>query len=79
MIMVKEVETKHKFGDKPWLGFEHVTMTPLCRKLLDEKLLSAAERKWVNDYHKEIWQKTSGFFKNDERTRKWLDRECAEI
>lgn len=77
--MVKETKTTHSFGDKPWLTFEHVTMTPLCRKLIDEKLLTADEKKWVNEYHQEIWEKTSGFFKNDERTTKWLKRECAPL
>ncbi|ORY69496.1 metallopeptidase family M24 [Pseudomassariella vexata] len=26
IFMVREVKTKHSFGDKPYLGFEHVTM-----------------------------------------------------
>ncbi|KAF2718313.1 putative Xaa-pro aminopeptidase P [Polychaeton citri CBS 116435] len=77
IVMVKEVQTKHKFGDKPFLGFEHVTMTPLCRKLVDVELLSKEEKGWIDSYHKEILQKTSKFFSNDERTRRWLERECA--
>ena len=79
MIMAKEVSTSHKFGDKPWLGFEHVTMTPMCRKLIDALLLTSEEKQWLNDYHEEIWEKTSGFFKGDERTTKWLKREVAPI
>ena len=77
--MAKEVETNHKFGDKPWLGFEHVTMAPLCQKLIDHSLLSPADKKWVNDYHAEVWEKTSGYFENDELTRNWLKRETAAI
>lgn len=79
MIMAKETKTTHKFGDKPWLGFEHVTMVPMCKKLTDVKLLSTEERQWLNEYHEEIWEKTSGFFKNDERTTSWLKRETAAI
>ncbi|MCJ1457203.1 hypothetical protein MMC28_007570 [Mycoblastus sanguinarius] len=79
IIMAKEVETKHRFGDKPYLGFEHVTMVPMCRKLIDAGLLSAKERKWINAYHEEVLEKTKGFFDGDERTMRWLERETAEI
>ncbi|GAB7362166.1 hypothetical protein MBLNU230_g2192t1 [Neophaeotheca triangularis] len=77
VIMVREVETKHKFGDKPFLGFEHVTMVPMCRKLVDVSLLTEGEREWLNAYHREVLEKTAKFFEGDERTRKWLERECA--
>lgn len=79
MIMAREATTNHKFGDKPWISFEHVTVVPMCRKLIDPKLLDPEERDWLNDYHKEVWEKTSGFFKDDERTTKWLKRETAPI
>ena len=49
--MVKEAETKHKFGDKPYLGFEHVTLVPMCRKLIDKSLLTPAEVKFLDTYH----------------------------
>lgn len=74
MVMTREVKTTHQFNEKPNLGFEHVTMVPLCQKLIDVKLLTPREKQWVNDYHKEVWHKTSDFFKNDERTTKWLKR-----
>ncbi|EER27392.1 Xaa-Pro aminopeptidase, putative [Coccidioides posadasii C735 delta SOWgp] len=79
IVVAKEVKTPHKFGDKPWIGFEHVTMTPLCQNLMDTSLLTAEEKKWVNDYHTEVWEKTKGFFNNDELTRNWLKRETQPI
>lgn len=79
MIMAGEAQTNHKFGDKPWLGFEHVTMVPMCRKLIDPKLLDPGERVWLNDYHQEVWDKVSGFFREDATTLKWLRRETAPI
>ncbi|KAF9631296.1 Creatinase [Lasiodiplodia theobromae] len=75
VIVVTEVDTPHKFGDKPYLGFEHVTMVPMCRKLIDESLLTPAEKKWLNDYHAEVREKTSPYFKDDALTMKWLERE----
>ncbi len=75
IIMVKEVETSHKFGDKPYMGFEHVTMVPMCRKLIDVTLLTETEKQWLNEYHREVFEKTKDYFKNDPLTMKWLERE----
>ncbi len=77
MFMVKEVETKHRFGDKPYFGFEHVTMVPMCRKLIDVGLLTEGEREWVNGYHREVMEKTGGLV--DERAKRWLERETKAI
>ncbi|KAK4912794.1 hypothetical protein LTR28_013843, partial [Elasticomyces elasticus] len=80
VIMVHEASTSHQFGDKAYLGFEHVTMVPMCRKLIDVSLLSGAEKTWLNDYHSEVLEKTRSFFEKsgDERSLKWLKRECAK-
>ncbi|KAL3452855.1 hypothetical protein BJX65DRAFT_292779 [Aspergillus insuetus] len=59
VIMVREVQTTHKFGDRPWLGFEHVTLCPIGLNLIEPSLLSDHEIKWVNDYHAEVWEKTN--------------------
>ncbi|KAJ5573884.1 uncharacterized protein N7459_008311 [Penicillium hispanicum] len=79
IVMAREVNTPNKFGDKQWLGFEHVTMTPIGRNLIEPLLLTDAELKWVNDYHAEVWDKTHHFFNDDELTRKWLERETKAI
>lgn len=79
--MVKEVTLSHAFGDKPWLGFEHATMVPMCRKLIDTALLSDGDIAWLNEYHKEVYDKTSGYFggkgENDALALAWLKRETA--
>jgi Xaa-Pro aminopeptidase len=77
IIVVKEVETNHNFGDKGYLGFERVTMVPHCRKLVDMNLLTDLEKKYINDYHKEVFEKTSKFFEEDSLTMAWLKRETA--
>lgn len=79
VIMVKETKTKFQFGDKPYLGFDHVTMVPMCQKLIDPDLLDEAEKKWLNDYHKEVEEKTSPFFKDDKLTLDWLHKETRPI
>ncbi|KAI1106329.1 aminopeptidase-like protein [Jackrogersella minutella] len=75
IVMVKEIKTKYKFGDKPYLGFEHVTMVPYCRKLIDSSLLTKEEIKWLNEYNEDIWNKTKGYFEDDKVTTAWLKRE----
>ncbi|KAJ5176737.1 Xaa-Pro aminopeptidase P [Penicillium canariense] len=79
IVMAREVKTPYTFGDKQWLGFEHVTMTPIGRNLIEPSLLSDAEIKWVNDYHAEVWDKTHHYFNEDELTQKWLERETQPI
>ncbi|KAK0622863.1 peptidase M24, structural domain-containing protein [Immersiella caudata] len=75
LAIVREVKTEHSFGDKPYLGFEHVTMVPYCRNLIDVSLLTEDEKKWLNDSSKEILANTEHFFKDDPLTHKWLIRE----
>ena len=81
IIMVKQTTPTHSFGDKPWLAFEHVTMTPICRRLVEPSLLTPGEIRWLNEYHVEIVEKTKDFFQGDsenaKRTLKWLERETA--
>ncbi|KAL3471405.1 hypothetical protein BJX99DRAFT_250495 [Aspergillus californicus] len=71
IIMVREVQTTHNFGERPWLGFEHVTMCPIGLNLIEPSLLGESEIKWVNDYHAEVWEKTHKYFEGDELTQAW--------
>ncbi|KAK4249640.1 peptidase M24, structural domain-containing protein [Corynascus novoguineensis] len=77
LAVVREVKTEHSFGDKPFLGFEHVTMVPYCRRLIDETLLTAEEKAWLNRSNEVIREKMKGRFEGDEHalTRAWLERE----
>ncbi|KAK0375024.1 metallopeptidase family M24 [Colletotrichum limetticola] len=75
VAMVTEVKTKHSFGDKPYLGFEHVTMVPYCQNLIDPSLLTVEEKAWLNKHNAEIFQKTKDYFQNDPLTLAWLTRE----
>lgn len=77
--MVREVETEHKFGEKPWLTFEHVTMTPIGHNLIDPSLLTTEETRWVNNYHQEVWDRTHRYFEKDELSLGWLKRETQPL
>ena len=79
IIVVKKVETKYSFDDKPFLGFEHVTMVPYCQNLIDTSLLTDIEKAWLNDYNAEILEKTKRYFEEDPLTMAWLTRETQPI
>ncbi|KAJ8091851.1 hypothetical protein PM082_021087 [Marasmius tenuissimus] len=79
VVLVTEAKTPNNFGEKGYLTFEHVTMCPIQTKLIDTKLLTTEELQWVNDYHKEVWEKVSPLLANDERALKWLEKECQPI
>ncbi|CUS10917.1 unnamed protein product [Tuber aestivum] len=79
IIMVKEIKTNHNFGDRPYFGFERVTMVPMCRKLINVSLLTPAEIGWLNSYHAEVFEKTHGFFEEGSLALKWLKRETTPI
>ena len=72
------VVEKPGFGSKePFLGFETLTCCPIERKLIDVAMLTAPERKWVDDYH--AWcQKTLQPFL-DESGRAWLRKATAGL
>lgn len=79
ILIVKEVKTKYSFGDKPFLGFEHVTMVPYCRNLIDASLLTAVEKEWINSYNTEILEKTREYVEGNEVALAWLKRETEQI
>ncbi|PFH55096.1 hypothetical protein XA68_10753 [Ophiocordyceps unilateralis] len=79
IMVVREVKTKHCFGEKPFLGFEHVTMVPYCQNLIDRSLLTEKEKQWLNLYNLEVRDKTREFFKDDPLTLAWLNRETQLV
>jgi len=79
IVIVRAAETPNNFGDKGYLGFEHVTMCPMQTKLVARELLTPQELEWLNAYHAETWAKVSPLLQNDERALEWLERECAKI
>jgi Xaa-Pro aminopeptidase len=78
VILVSKADTKYAFGDKPWFKFEHVTMVPYCRKLIDPALLTPTEKKWLNDYNAEIREKTKDLIEG-QLAKDWLEKETREL
>ncbi|CAL1708592.1 unnamed protein product [Somion occarium] len=79
IVIVRDAQTPNNFGNKGYLKFEHVTLSPIHKKLIDASLLTAAERSWLDAYHAEVLDKVSPLLKNDTRALAWLERECSPL
>jgi Xaa-Pro aminopeptidase len=81
IVVVRKVSTPNDFGSRGYLGFEHVTMSPIQTKLVDMSLLTQAERDWLNAYHEEVLAKVGPELAKvgDARAQAWLERECSSI
>lgn len=81
IVLVRKAETPNDFGSRGYLGFEHVTMSPIHTKLIDVSLLTKTEREWLNAYHKEVLNKVGPELAKigDARAKAWLEKECRAI
>ncbi|ESO08958.1 hypothetical protein HELRODRAFT_97843, partial [Helobdella robusta] len=52
LFVVVDKQTKYNYLKTGYLGFEHVTLVPIQRKMINKDMLTADEVKWLNDYHK---------------------------
>lgn len=62
-----------------FLKFEHVTYFPLDRNLINPDLLDVEEKKWVDAYHAECWDKLSGMLSEGSEEKAWLRRETLPL
>src|SRR4051794_8252145 len=59
-------------SEKPVNAFETLTFAPIDRRLIEVKMLDAAELKWLNEYHAKVAKIVRPQL-NDEATKLWLD------
>jgi Xaa-Pro aminopeptidase len=67
-----------KGSEKPVNAFETLTFAPIDRRLIDVKMLDAAELKWLNDYHAKVARIVRPQL-DDAATKLWLDEATAEL
>lgn len=58
-------------------AFETITLCPFDRALFDTSIMSAEEIKWVNDYHKTVYDRLAPLMEADER--EWLAAATAPL
>ena len=59
------------------LYFETLTVAPLEPKLIDFKLLTSVEMKWLKNYHSKVYKSVAGFLNNKEKM--WLQNEISSL
>lgn len=64
-------------GERDMLGFETLTLAPIDRTLIDRKLLTAAERVWLDAYHARVVAVVGPHL--DGAAKTWLEGVCAPI
>jgi Xaa-Pro aminopeptidase len=60
-----------------YLEFETLTLTPIDLRLVDEKLLTEAERDWLNAYHKRVFKEIGPQVKGE--VKAWLKEATRAI
>jgi len=74
IVLVEEKE------ETPWgkfLGFKDLTMCPIDIRAIEPSLLSVEEKKWLNDYHKEVYKNISPLLDKDAKS--WLKKMTVAI
>ncbi len=66
-----------KGGERDMMGFHTLTLAPINRQLIVKKMLSKAEIKWLNRYHKRVRREISPLV-NDE-VKLWLHTACKKL
>ena len=60
-----------------FLRFETLTLSPFDRDALDPALLTAAERDWLNGYHRQVYEQIAPLVPPE--VRQWLREATAAL
>lgn len=72
-------DTGRLYNGRRFFEFETVTRVPFCRRLINENLLTAEEKDWINNYHATIWEELLDSFGKSSIELSWLKRETAPL
>ena len=64
---------KNNFG----IRIENLTMAPIDKELIDLKILNKSEKKWLNNYHKKVYDNLCKFMNKTELLE--LSKSCSAI
>ncbi|MBI6872702.1 aminopeptidase P family protein [Clostridium aciditolerans] len=73
LLVVKDEETE--FGQ--FMKFETITFCPIDLEGIVPEMLTSEERAWLNNYHKEVYNKLSPYLNEEEKV--WLKHKTREI
>ncbi len=73
LVVPREVDG----AEKKLLGFETLTFAPIDRNLIEASMLSAEERRWVDDYHGQVLKVVGPQLAGEAKA--WLEAQCAPL
>lgn len=73
VVVRKDIETE----SGQFMKFETISYCPIDLKGIDLELLDESERKWLNNYHKEVYENLFPYINDDEK--EWLKNETRSI
>ncbi|WMM24449.1 aminopeptidase P family protein [Tissierella sp. MB52-C2] len=74
-VVVVEEDIKTDSGQ--FMKFETISFVPIDLQGIDVELLTENERTWLNEYHKDVFNKLSPYLNDEERA--WLKEETRSI
>ena len=69
------IEKKSTYGN--FLQFKYLTKVPIDKHLIDEYLLNAGERAWLNKYHHDVYNDLAPYLNENEKV--WLKDACSPL
>ncbi len=75
--LIVAVEAGVSDDGRHFLCFEDLTLCPIDKRLIEPKLLTDVEAKWLNNYHKRVWAVLSPHL--DGKAKDWLKEACAKL
>jgi Xaa-Pro aminopeptidase len=79
LVVVEERDTPHRFGEKPFCGFETITVIPIQSSLCDPALMSDEEIAWLNNYNAWCVKIAEPLLADDEVALEWMRRQAAPL
>ena len=76
LVLVVEDERLSR-DDAQWLRFDTLTSCPIETALIDVELLPAAQRQWIDAYHRRVVRELSPHL--EKADRKWLREKCRPL
>lgn len=73
VVVKKDIET----DSGQFMKFETISFCPIDLEGVDVSLLDEGEREWLNNYHKEVYEKLSPYLAGEEK--EWLKNETRSI
>lgn len=67
--------TKNAYGQ--FVYFEEITLIPMDLNAINPEIMTAEDKKLLNNYHQEVFDKISPFLNKEEA--KWLRKYTREI